>query len=81
MKKYNIIIEETLFKIVRVSAESYDDAIDKVESLYGNQEIVLGADDFAGYEIMGYGERLDNPDLTTDETCPVDIDFTKKEDM
>lgn len=37
MKKYNIVIEETLYKIVRVEAETYDDAIDKVESLYGNQ--------------------------------------------
>lgn len=79
MKKYNIVIEETLFKIVRVAAESYDDAIDKVESLYGNQEIVLSADDFAGYEIMGYGERLDNADVTTDETYTVDIDFTEEE--
>lgn len=79
MKKYNIAIEETLFKIVRVEAESYDDAIDKVESLYGNQEIILGADDFAGYEIMSYGERLDNADITTDETITVDIDFTEEE--
>lgn len=79
MKKYNIVIEETLFKIVRVEAETYDDAIDKVESLYGNQEIVLSADDFAGYEITGYGERLDNKDITTDETYTVDIDFTEEE--
>lgn len=79
MKKYNIVIEETLYKIVRVAAETYDDAIDKVESLYGNQEIVLSADDFAGYEIMGYGERLDNADITTDETYTVDIDFTEEE--
>lgn len=79
MKKYNIVIEETLFKVVRVAAKSYDDAIDKVESLYRNEEIVLSADDFAGYEIMGYGERLDNRDITTDETCAVDIDFTEEE--
>lgn len=79
MKKYNIVIEETLFKVVRVAAKSYDDAIDKVESLYRNEEIVLSADDFAGYEIMGYGERLDNRDITTDETYTVDLDFTKEE--
>lgn len=79
MKKYNIVIEETLFKVVRVAAKSYDDAIDKVESLYRNEEIVLSADDFADYEIMGYGERLDNRDITTDETCAVDIDFTEEE--
>lgn len=79
MKKYNIVIEETLFKVVRVSAESYDDAIDKVESLYGNQEIVLDADDFIGYELRGYGECFDNEDITTDETYTVDIDFTEEE--
>lgn len=79
MKKYNIVIEETLFKVVRVAAKSYDDAIDKVESLYRNEEIILSADDFAGYEIMGYGERLDNRDITTDETYTVDLDFTEEE--
>ena len=79
MKKYNIVITETLRKIVRVEAETYDDAIDKVESLYGNQEIVLNADDFIGYELRGYGECFNNEDVTTDETCPVDIDFTEEE--
>ena len=79
MRKYNIVIEETLFKVVRVSAETYNDAIGKVESLYSNQEIVLGADDFIRYEFKGYGEYLNNEDVTTDETFPVDIDFTEEE--
>lgn len=72
MKKYNIIIEETLSKVVRVEAETEDDAIDKIESMYGNQEIVLSADDFSGYQIMGY---------SIDETITVDIDFTEKEEL
>ena len=72
MKKYNIIIEETLSKVVRVEAETEDDAIDKIESMYGNQEIVLSADDFASYQIMGY---------SIDETVLVDIDFTEKEEL
>lgn len=71
MKKYNVIIEETLSKVVRVEAETEDDAIDKIESMYSNQEIVLSADDFAGYQIMGY---------SIDETITVDIDFTEKEE-
>lgn len=79
MKKYNVVIEETLSKVVRVAAKSYDDAIDKVESLYGNQEIVLSADDLLGYELRGYGEYFDNEDITTDETYTVDIDFTEEE--
>lgn len=68
MKKYNIIIEETLSKVVRVEAETEDDAIDKIESMYGNQEIVLSADDFTGYQIRGF---------SIDETITVDIDFTE----
>lgn len=70
MRKYNIIIEETLSKIVRVEAETEDDAIDKIESMYGNQEIVLSADDFTGYQIRGF---------SIDETITVDIDFTEEE--
>lgn len=31
MKKYNIVIEETLFKIVRVAAETYTVDIDFTE--------------------------------------------------
>lgn len=72
MKKYNIIIEEALSKVVRVEAETEDDAIDKIESMYSNQEIVLSADDFSGYQIMGY---------SIDETITVDIDFTEKEEL
>lgn len=81
MDKYNIIIEETLFKVVRIEAESYDDAIKKVENMHTNGEIVLTADDFIGCEINGYGERVENIDLTKDENITVDIDFTKKEEM
>ena len=64
MTKYNIAIEETLFKVVRIEAESYDDAIKKVENMYTNREIVLSADDLIGCEINGYGERVENIDLT-----------------
>lgn len=44
--KYNVEIVETLRKVVEVSANSEEEAIRKVEEMYFNEDIVLGADDF-----------------------------------
>ena len=52
-KKYNIVITETLKKIVEVEASSLAEAVRIVEGQYRNCGIVLTADDFAGYEIKG----------------------------
>lgn len=82
MKKYNIVITETLRKVVRVEAESKDNAIDKVYDLYSDCDIILGGDDFDGYDIYSLGEGCDDStanDLLTDESYPVDIDFTEEE--
>lgn len=83
MKKYNIVITETLRKVVRVEAETEDDAIDKVYDLYSNYDIILGGDDFDGYDVYSLGEGCDDStanNLLTDESYPVDIDFTKEEE-
>jgi len=45
MKKYQVQITETLQRIVEVEAESFDDAINKVNDQYENMEIVLDAND------------------------------------
>ena len=52
-KKYNILITETLKKIVEVEAESLAEAVRIVDGQYRNSDIVLTADDFAGHEIKG----------------------------
>lgn len=46
--KYRITVTERLERIVDVEAESESAAIDKVESMYREQEIVLGAEDMCG---------------------------------
>lgn len=52
-KKYNIVITETLNKVVEAEASSLAEAVQIVDGKYRNSEIVLTADDFAGCEIKG----------------------------
>ena len=54
MKKYDVEITEYLQRIIRVYAESGDDAINKVEEAYDTCKIVLGAEDFTKKEIEIY---------------------------
>lgn len=46
MKKYEVIITETLTKSVIIEASDYSDAIKKVKKKYFDEEIVLSADDY-----------------------------------
>lgn len=50
MKKYNVIISETLRTSVEVTAESPEEAEQKVNDSWHNSEIILDADDFDGVE-------------------------------
>lgn len=45
--KYNVLVEETLSRIVEVEAEDEEQAEKIVESMYRNEEIVLTSDDFS----------------------------------
>lgn len=49
--KFNIVIRETLEKVIEVEAPSREIAIEEVEKLYNNEEIVLDAEDFTIAEI------------------------------
>lgn len=51
MEKFTIEITETLQKQVEVEAETYLDAIDKVDEMYKNEEIVLDHSDYIDHEI------------------------------
>lgn len=44
--QYNVEIVETLRKVVEVSANSKEEAIEKVQNMYFAGEIVLDSDDF-----------------------------------
>lgn len=50
--KYKIKVQETLERIVEVEASSIDEARDKVEEMYNNEEIVLDYSDFVGVEMF-----------------------------
>ena len=56
MKKFNIVIEETLERVVKEEAKTLQDAIDNVEDKYNKNDIVLGYDDFVDKKIRKKGE-------------------------
>ena len=66
--KFDFIITEYLKKIVRVEAENYREAREKVDDLYCEEKIVLTADDFCDRDIVGLAELQDY----------VDLDFTQE---
>lgn len=57
MKIYNIEIEELLQKVVKVKANSLNEAIDKVEERYKNEQYVLDYNDFKGVEFREYRDE------------------------
>ena len=62
MKKYDIEIEEVLRRVVSVEANNIDDAINKIEERYSNQEIVLDSSDFVESSFNNlYSKKLDKP--------------------
>ncbi len=52
METFKIIIQELLSRTVSVQAQNIEEAIEKVNQMYKNAEIVLDAEDFQGKEII-----------------------------
>lgn len=48
MKEFTLTIIETLSRDITIEAENYDEALEKVEKMYDNSEIVLDTSDFKG---------------------------------
>ena len=46
MKKFRVTVTETLKRFVDVEAENEDEAAEKVDFMYDNEDIVLTADDY-----------------------------------
>ena len=46
MKKFRVTVTETLKRFVEVEAENEDEAAEKVDFMYDNEDIVLTADDY-----------------------------------
>lgn len=64
-KKFIVSVQETLNRLVCVEAESYDEALDLAWNAWGNNDIVLDADDYVegGTEILLYEDNPTEEDL------------------
>ena len=51
MKTYAVVVTETLQRIVYIDAKSAEEAKDKVEERYHNEEIVLDSSDYQDTKI------------------------------
>ena len=63
MKEFNVIITETLRKVVTVEAETAEDAEEIVDAAWHNSEYILEAEDFDGVE---FTVRNDKDGVDTD---------------
>lgn len=52
METFKIIIQELLSRTVSIQAQNIEEAIEKVNQMYKNAEIVLDAEDFVAEEII-----------------------------
>ncbi|MCI9039856.1 MAG: DpnD protein [Clostridia bacterium] len=57
-KVYQIEIEETLQRVVKIEANSLDEAIDIAQNRYSNQEYVLDYEDYKGVEYREYKDEV-----------------------
>ena len=55
MKKFRVTVTETLKRFVDVEAENEDEAAEKVDFMYDNEDIVLTADDYYATNITVLG--------------------------
>ena len=57
-KIFEVEIEETLQRVIKVKATNEDEAIDIVTKRYKNEEIVLDSDDFMDYDIHLFTDEV-----------------------
>ena len=57
-KVYQIEIEETLQKVVKIKANSLEDAIIIARERYRNEEYILNEDNFMGAEFSEYKDKV-----------------------
>ncbi len=57
-KIYQIEIEETLQKVVKIKADSLDKAIDIAQNRYSDQEYMLDYEDYKGVKFREYKDEV-----------------------
>ncbi len=59
-KEYEIEIEETLQKVVKIKANSLNEAINIAKEKYSNEEYILDYQDYKGTEFREYKDEIVN---------------------
>lgn len=78
--KIDILVEETLSRVVTVEAKDSDEAYFKVKQMYDDEEIVLDAEDFSGVEIMEVKKiMLEEQNILSQEDIQKIFDFAMPE--
>lgn len=57
-KVYDIEIEETMQKVVKIKANSLNEAIDIAQNRYSNQEYILEDEVYKGVEFREYKDEV-----------------------
>lgn len=57
-KEYEIEIEETLQKVVKIKANSLNEAINIAKEKYSNEEYILDYQDYKGTEFREYKDEI-----------------------
>ena len=57
-KEYEIEIEETLQKVVKIKANSLNEAINIAKEKYSNEEYILDYQDYKGTEFSEYKDEI-----------------------
>ena len=57
-KEYEIEIEETLQKVVKMKANSLNEAINIAKEKYSNEEYILDYQDYKGTEFSEYKDEI-----------------------
>ena len=57
-KTFDVEIEETLQKVVKIKANSLDEAIDIAQNRYSNQEYILDYTDYKGVKFREYKDEV-----------------------
>lgn len=72
MKRYNIEIVETLSRVIEVDAKDYKSALEKVEEMYDNQEVILDYNDKTDTDFIPY------PSQKIKESFELNVDYDKR---
>ena len=59
MNKFKIEITETLSKIIEVDADNIEEALERVETMYKEEKIILDSSDFIDKEIKLFNDEND----------------------